>query len=91
MTDIGNRQFIHVSEWQSKDDAVNVIGSIKWYEMDWNDPAATDDGLLTIEVNKIDFSIDYKAREWLLEINPLAQSNSFVTDIYLLALEVLRP
>lgn len=91
MTDIGNQQFIHVSESQSKDDAVNVIGSIKWYEMDWNDPATTDDGLLTIEVNKIDFSIDYKVREWLLEINPLAQSSSFVTDICLLALEVLRP
>ena len=86
MTDIGNQQFIHVSESQSKDDAVNVIGSIKWYEMDWNDPATTDDGFLTIEVNKIDFSIDYKVREWLLEINPLAQSSSFVTDIYLLAL-----
>ena len=78
---------MHVSELQSIDEAVDVMDDFAWYVIDQGASAPIGNGLSTVEINNIDVAIDNNVRDQLSQIKPLVESSSFVTDIYLYALE----
>lgn len=78
---------MHVSELQSIDEAVDVMDDFAWYGIDQRASAPIGNGLSTVEINNTDLAIDNNVRDQLSQIKPLVESSSFVTDIYLYALE----
>ena len=63
-----------------------MMDDFAWYGIDQGASAPIGNGLSTVEINNIDVAID-NVRDQLSQIKPLVESSSFVTAIYLYALE----
>ena len=70
----------------------NVSGDgYEWYGFDPDAPPPPDDGLSTVEVNKVDLNLpDVIISRLTNEINPLEDSSAFAIDIFQGAIEFLE-
>ena len=87
MIDLRNRQLAAVADVAER---VESTVDLQWYGYDPQRRHPGDDGLSTVFIDDIDIELPEDVAEQLSRnINPLAESNGFGTDLYTQVLQVL--
>ena len=85
--DLCNNNRQHIAECQQN--LHNVRDDLTWYGMDWYASSPSDDGFLTVTVEEADVLLSENDLLQIHSINSLEDSDEFVIDLFVQAIDIL--